>query len=194
MIVNSLSVTDALGRLARVDEPTAAGLGTVETPNQPTNYAYDVLGNLRQVNQGGQTRFFAYDSLNRLLRAKNPEQADNAVLSLTDAVTGHNGWTQGYSYDVAGNLTQRTDARGVTANYTYDNLNRNVTTTYANEPANQPVTPQVKRYYDGWRDGAFNGGAQLKGVLWQTETANTSQVTVSNLDNQIGRASCRERV
>jgi hypothetical protein len=37
-------------------------------------------GNLRKVEQGAQSRFFMYDSLGRLLRAKNPGQAANAGL------------------------------------------------------------------------------------------------------------------
>lgn len=39
-----------------------------------TDYFYDAAGNLRRVRQGGQTRFFGYDSLARLVRVKNPEQ------------------------------------------------------------------------------------------------------------------------
>src|SRR6185436_3590933 len=58
------SVTDVLGRLIRVDEPTTSGLGNdLDNPNQPTSYQYDLLGNLRKVTQGTQTRYFAYDSL-----------------------------------------------------------------------------------------------------------------------------------
>lgn len=47
------SITNALGQLTRVDEPTdASGLGAINTPNQPTFYSYDVLNNLINVNQG----------------------------------------------------------------------------------------------------------------------------------------------
>jgi hypothetical protein len=56
-----------------------------------TTYGYDVLGNLRKVDQVGQQRYFAYDSLSRLVRAKNPEQDAFAATSdfpaLTDYVT-----------------------------------------------------------------------------------------------------------
>src|SRR6185436_1372725 len=46
------SVTDALGRLARVDEPNSSNsLGDVSNPNQPTSYTYDVLDNLTGVAQ-----------------------------------------------------------------------------------------------------------------------------------------------
>jgi YD repeat-containing protein len=45
--------TDALGRLARVDEPDASGnLGAVSSPLQPTFYQYDALDNLVHITQG----------------------------------------------------------------------------------------------------------------------------------------------
>jgi len=86
------SVTDALGRLIEVVE--APG-----TLNLSTTYQYDVLGNLRQVTQGEQRRYFMYDSLSRLIRAKNPEQATNAGLALSDPVTGNSGWSMAYGYE-----------------------------------------------------------------------------------------------
>src|SRR6185369_6564544 len=58
------SITDALGRLARLDEPNSSNsLGDVSSPNQPTIYSYDVLDNLIGVTQGVQTRTYVYDSL-----------------------------------------------------------------------------------------------------------------------------------
>ncbi|MGE3468657.1 MAG: hypothetical protein AB7J13_17200, partial [Pyrinomonadaceae bacterium] len=50
------SITDGLGRLSRVDEPTTSGLGSVSSPNQYTEYGYDVFNNLLTVSQGSQTR------------------------------------------------------------------------------------------------------------------------------------------
>ena len=43
--------------------------------NYQTTYLYDVLDNLVKVTQGSQQRFFMYDSLKRLIRARNPEQS-----------------------------------------------------------------------------------------------------------------------
>jgi hypothetical protein len=57
------SIVDGLGRLKTVvEDPSVL--------NYSTNYTYDVLGNLLQVDQGGQHRFFTYDNLSRLKTAK----------------------------------------------------------------------------------------------------------------------------
>ncbi len=61
------SMTDALGRLTTIVE-APSGL------NHSTSYDYDVLGNLVHVTQGSQNLFFMYDSVSRLIRARNPEQ------------------------------------------------------------------------------------------------------------------------
>jgi RHS repeat-associated protein len=125
-------ITNALGQLKRVDEPTdATGLGSIDNPNQYTSYVYDTLNNLTTVNQGAQTRTFAYDSLSRLKQAINPESG-----------------TINYAYDNNNNLTTKTDARGVVTTYAYDALNRIKTRVYSNEPSGQTATPNVTYYYD----------------------------------------------
>jgi RHS repeat-associated protein len=140
------SITDASGRLIQViEDPTGTAL--------QTNYTYDVLNNLRKVEQGSQLRYFGYDSLSRVIRTRAIEQTVNAALNWTDPVTGYNGgWTTGVSYDINGNVTSRTDARNVTTTYGYDALNRNVTVRYSDG------TKDIDRHYDG----AING----KGRLW----------------------------
>src|ERR1051326_2514229 len=115
----------------------------------------DALDNLVKVTQGGQQRFFMYDSLKHLLRARNPEQGTVASLNLSDSITGNSAWSIGYQYDANGNLTQKTDARGVVSNYTYDALNRNTTLDYSDTTS---INPDVTRFYDG----AVNG----KGRFW----------------------------
>jgi RHS repeat-associated protein len=151
------SMSDALGRLTQVTEdPTTGGL------NYVTNYTYDALDNLRKVDQGGQVRFFMYDSLSRLIRAKNPEQAVGSVVSnMTDPLTGNSQWSLAYGYDNNGNLTARVDARDVTTNYTYDHLNRNIVTYYT-PPAGGGVgsTPDIRHYYDNTA-GGMNGLGRL---------------------------------
>ena len=102
------SMSDALDRVRRVDEPDGAGsLGTTTSPLQPTTYSYDAFGNLTSVTQGAQTRTFTYDSTSRLRSAANPE---NGTIT--------------YQYDDNGNVIVKTDARGVSAHYEYDSLNR----------------------------------------------------------------------
>ncbi|HEX8163947.1 MAG TPA: RHS repeat-associated core domain-containing protein [Pyrinomonadaceae bacterium] len=138
------SVSDALGRLASVTEaPGVTGYGFV------TNYAYDAMGNLRRVDQGGQLRFFMYDSLSRLIRAKNPEQtgsiaADADFPALTDATSGtpNGNWSMGYTYDANSNLYKRKDARNTVTTYGYDDLNRLIRTDYSDG------TPYTLNTYD----------------------------------------------
>ena len=123
---NRRSVTDALGRLARVDEPDVQGNLTLAT-----DYTYDVLNNLRIVQQGGQTRNFVYDALSRLTSASNPE---SGIVS--------------YDYDNNGNLKTKIDARNVMTTYVYDELNRVKTRSYAGETSGYQ-TPAVNYTYDG---------------------------------------------
>jgi RHS repeat-associated protein len=150
------STTDALGRLSQVVEDPA-GL------NYATSYLYDVQGNLAKVTQGAQTRFFLYDSLSRLIRAKNPEQDANANIALTDPLTGNSQWSLKYVYDSNGNLISKTDPRNVTANYSYDAINRNIYLSYSDG------TPTVERHYDF----AANG----KGRLYYGYSYNPHPVT-----------------
>ncbi|HEY9432819.1 MAG TPA: Ig-like domain-containing protein [Blastocatellia bacterium] len=178
-----ISQTDALGRLTKIWEvrspDAASGTVSVSFPNHPeitagyqTDYLYDALNNLRKVTQGAQTRWFAYDSLSRLIRAKNPEQEVNANpnMSYTDPVTDHNGWSMAYSYDANGILVSKTDARNITTTYGYDALNRNTTVSYSDS------TPGVTRTYDT--------AALGKGRLQKTETAGSmgSRVTINAYD------------
>ncbi|MGB7208884.1 MAG: RHS repeat-associated core domain-containing protein [Pyrinomonadaceae bacterium] len=142
------SVTNALGQLKRVDEANSSNqLGTVASPNQPTNYSYDILNNLTTVSQIGtstqqcggtittcsQTRTFVYDSLSRLKQANNPE---SGVIN--------------YLYDNNSNLTSKTDARNVVTNYIYDALNRVTQRNYTAPGglANYQATPNVTYTYD----------------------------------------------
>jgi RHS repeat-associated protein len=109
--------SDGLGRLASVMEPN----GNTNAPSMQTTYNYDALDNLTQVTQTGNgqdtprfSRQFFFDSLSRLVSAKNPE---TGVIS--------------YNYDADGNLIARilltvnTNIFGTYAlQYCYDALNR----------------------------------------------------------------------
>ena len=174
------SITDALGRLVRVDEPTDSGLGIISSPNQPTSYTYDVLGNLRKVEQGGQRRYFLYDSLSRLVRVRNPELGTNSNLNkASDALSDNNAdWSIGYSYDASGNLVSKTDPKGVVTNYlNYDALNRAQSRTYSGESSYQ--TPAVTYTYDVVPS---NSSAQYaKGKLTRVSSA-VSTTEYTNFD------------
>lgn len=155
------SVTDALGRLTAVYEDPA-GL------NYQTSYAYDVLGNLRQGTQGTQQRYFLYDSLARLLRARNPEQAVNTALNTAaDPISGNTAWSMSYAYDANGNLTAKTDARNVTTTYLYDNLNRVKQTNYSDG------TPYTLLTYDF----ATNGRGRFYANYESSTTGTINYVT-----------------
>src|SRR6185312_5623527 len=174
-----LSKTNALGQLTdaweiRSSDP-ASGTESVSFPEHAevtagyhTSYTYDVLGNLLTVAQGSQTRTFVYDSLSRLRSATNPESGTICYGTVSGAQCNADG------YDGNGNLIYKTDARGVRTNYGYDALNRNISVTYTNDPAN---TPAVSRTYDNPAAGA-NGLSRL----WKTETAGTSRTTVDEYD------------
>ncbi|MDQ3649588.1 MAG: hypothetical protein M3458_04765 [Acidobacteriota bacterium] len=163
------SVTDALGRLTSIVEDPHG------VPYQ-TDYTYDGLGNLRLVAQGLQRRYFMYDSLSRLLRASNPEQATNSALALNDPVTGHSQWSMQYVYDANGNLTARTDARNIVTTYAYDHVNRSTDIRYSDGPT------IIQRIYDS----AVNGRGRLRGTF-KYATAVTTQTAIDSYD-AMGRA------
>lgn len=135
-------VTDALGRVVRLDEPTASGLGSESTPNQKTEYTYDVLNNLVKVVQGSQERYFKYDSLSRLIRGKQAEQTPNSVYNLTDSVNTSGTWTHKIVYNSHGLVENASDARGVSATFSYDALNRLTLIDYSDS------TPDARYFYD----------------------------------------------
>lgn len=181
-----ISQTNGLGQLTDVWEIKSSDTSTVAVtfPNHAevafgykTSYAYDILDNLAKVTQGSQTRYFKYDSLSRLIRARNPEQGTNSALALTDAVTGNGQWSLGYEYDENGNLKKKTDARNVVTNYVYDALNRTTSRTYSNS------TPAVTYTYDG------ASVTYSKGRLTQVSTSATGFSSSTSYDafDQLGR-------
>jgi len=148
--------SDALGRLKSMWEIKGADSATEGvtfpghseiTAGYKTTYQYDALDNLTTVTQragtGGtlQTRSFVYDSLKRLTSVTNPESG------LTT-----------YVYDPSGNLINKTDARGITATFAYDALNRLTGDSYSSYPNGSAGSVYV---YDN-PDPSRNG----KGRLW----------------------------
>lgn len=178
------SVTDALGRLIRVDEPKkdTGELDISGSPYQSTNYTYDVLGNLLKVEQGVQTRTFVYDSLSRLTSATNPELGTATTYG-----------TINYTYDANGNLSTKLDPRGIRTDYTYDALNRVISRAYKTcqgQTCTSEGTPDVSFYYDG--KGLSSIPSNSKGALTKVYSS-VSETRYTGFD-VIGRVTSNEQV
>ena len=148
----------------------SGGYNASDISNNPfvTLYTYDALGNLLRVDQKGsaptdssqwRTRTFTYDSLSRLLTATNPESG-----------------TITYSYDLDGNLLQKTSpapnqtgTATQTVSYCYDELHRVTGKGYGAQSC--PLAPPVVTY-------AYDSGANAKGHLTSlTDQAGSASYT-----------------
>ena len=156
--VNRLYFSDALGRLAQVQENVTSWhnvtYGQSPQPTFTTAYGYDVLDDLTSVvAQSGQSRNFSYDSLKRLVYAYNPESG-----SIT------------YSYDTSSNLSTRTDANSTVLSFSaYDGMNRATGKSYSLAQGS-PVapTPSVSYTY-----GDAETSCNLRGLLMQVTASST---------------------
>ncbi len=179
----SRTVQDHLGRVIRADEPvpngTVAGeAGHADEPAQPTYFVYGNLGALIEIRQGPQRRLFAYDSLQRLIRQKLPEQEPNPDLVLADPETGNSQWSEGLEYDPTGNLVRQVNANGVVTESIFDDNDRLVSRTYSDG------TPALSFKYDLLP----NGRGQL------VESANSNSATrVLEIDRS-GNVTAAEQV
>jgi YD repeat-containing protein len=99
---------DGLGRLVKVFEQDATG-----ALSQNTDYTYDLMDRLTDVNQGGQLRKWKYDSLGRMLYDRIPEQ----TATINDGSGTY--WTTKYTYTDSNQVATRQDARGVITSYSY---------------------------------------------------------------------------
>jgi RHS repeat-associated protein len=131
--------TDALGRIYQVQDP----LGNI------TSYTHNALDDLTNVNQGGQTRSFSYNSLSQLTSETTPEA----------------GTTNFTSYDADGNLATKTDNRGVTTNCGYDADNHLIQKSYQNDPSG---TPTVTYTYATSPTASVTIGSWTSGTLTNT--------------------------
>lgn len=152
---------DGLGRMLDVLEPSGSGTA----PSLETDYTYDGIGNLLQVDQYGgakgnsqytdHQRFFSYDQLSRLIQAYNPESGwvcygTTPGYSGSTAGAAPNGSNCTEGYDADSNLLYKTDARAVTIHYSFDNLNRLTGKTYVAPSglAHYTATAPVSYTYD----------------------------------------------
>jgi RHS repeat-associated protein len=121
------NVSDGLGRVITVYEPDVTNGNSL---TQQTTFTYTVQDAVASVAQGVQTRTFNYDGMSRKTSETIPEAG-----------------TTSYQYNSFGLTTQRTDARGVITNYTYDTLNRLAQVSYNVGSTGVPATPQVTYTY-----------------------------------------------
>ena len=93
--------------------------------NKTTSYNYDLLGQLNLASSTQYTERWQQDSnYNRTNRVGNTSAVTNYVFGQGNRLTSTTGAeAKNFSYDVLGNLTQKTGYGG-TANYTYDDFNR----------------------------------------------------------------------
>lgn len=181
-------LTDALGRVIRVDEPNEAGqLGTdINSPAQPTSYLYDVLGNLTKITQGVQTREFKYDSLGQLIRQKQAEARavyNDAGTYVGPSSTGAK-WSDVFVYSTKGKIKDAYDARQVHAEFQYnDGLDRLTDIIYSDG------TPNVKYTYDQVRStGTYYNAGRLTEVATLVSTTNHTKQTIQAFDyDKMGR-------
>jgi YD repeat-containing protein len=153
---------DGLGRLVTVMEQDPAVGGA---PSIATNFTYDYLDHLTQVNQGGQTRAWKYDAAGRTLYERIPEQS----ATINDG-TGTM-WTCAYTYTNFDALATKTDARGAVITYAHDTMNRLTSVSYdTSHAAGVASTPNVIYNYD------TSNTSTTKGLLLSV-TAGTFQET-----------------
>jgi RHS repeat-associated protein len=151
--------TDALGRLKAVAEDPGG-------VNYSTTYTYNPMDELLKVTQGSQTRTYAWDTLQRMSSATNPESG-----------------TVSYGYDSNSNLTSRKDARNITTTYSYDNLNRLTGATY-----NDGVTPNVTYTYNTATNGQGLLGSVTSSAATDTVSSYDARGNVTGSSQKIGGA------
>lgn len=190
---NCDTTTDPVGK-ARKTCSDASGRRSmvVEDPGNlayNTYYCYNVLDEIAQINQGGtacsqggQSRTYSYDGIGRLTSSVTPE-AGMLCIGTVSA-----GSCQGNGYDTWGDLTTRTDARGVVTSYSYDSLNRLHQVTY-NVGTTGVVNPGTVTYSYGTNQSQDNNGRLISmtdGVGSESYTYDPYLGNVTGLTKTIG--------
>jgi RHS repeat-associated protein len=163
----SRRINDSLGRLKSVEEDPNGSIGTFVNSGglaYSTSYTYDSRDQLKSVIQGGRDRSFTYDPLGRLQTVVSPEMG----------AEGTPNGTITYSYDPAGNLISKFDARSVTTSLFYDIRNRVKKKTYSGV-----TTPEAVYCYDGDVSGDCAGAPtgtifNLKGRLTRVKSTEST--------------------
>ncbi|HEV2681742.1 MAG TPA: RHS repeat-associated core domain-containing protein [Rhodanobacter sp.] len=136
---------DGNGNLAH----TADGLGVQQKSSYDAlNRLFTTINNYNGTDTATQntSSVFAYDALDRLEGVSDPDGLNTSYdydgLSNPNVVHSPDTGTAPAVYDMAGNRTQLTDAKGVVSTYTYDALNRVTSISYADPTLN------VSYHYD----------------------------------------------
>ncbi len=189
---------DVLGELTSVVEPDpSTGQLTMET-----DYTLDGLGNITCIEQHGgasssgcsasssadatsssRVRRFFYDELSRLKAASIPEHMflpEHPPAQSCDVAQGSPNvptiWTDCFYYDANGNRTKRTDNRGVSVQFTFDQLNR----------VTSETSPTLANTY------SYDSGANGVGLL-ASETSGVQAASFYGYDplgNLVSQSSC----
>jgi RHS repeat-associated protein len=168
------------------------GTGVVATPMtpgvaMPTLYSYDALGNLLCVEQHGnvsgtgcssssasdatspwRVRRFTYDSLSRLLTAKNPESG-----------------TTTYQYDNDGNMISKVDGRGIGVTFGYEQLHRLTIKQYSDGSAPREY------YYDVTPPFAYSAPNHGASIGRLTHASNDVNAAYDPVYDPLGRVTAQ---
>ncbi len=168
------AVFDALNRLQQ----------TLGAQSQTAKFTYDSNGNLKTSidPKNHPASNFTYDALDRLTQVIAPNGAVTGYtvdgLGNTLGETSPDRGNLQATYDAAGNRKTRTDARGITANYTYDALNRLISVTY-------PTTGENVTYTYDTGTGCTNGIGHLCKVQDGAGSTTFAYDTKGNLTQQV---------
>ncbi|MCG6938443.1 MAG: RHS domain-containing protein [Gammaproteobacteria bacterium] len=137
--------TQANEQLSEMWSPDGTLDKVIDGKNIITDYSYDNLRRLTQINQdmagvspqtAAATTVFDYDVQDNLTRVTNPVNGETTYTydDLGNQLTRSSDDTglTVYTYDDAGNVKTMSDANGETINYTYDALNRLTSITTSN--------------------------------------------------------------
>ncbi|WP_348260991.1 RHS repeat-associated core domain-containing protein [Telmatobacter sp. DSM 110680] len=172
---------DAFGRTIETDESNSSGALTVNTC-----YGYDPADDLTSVAPLGATaRTYLYDLIGRITQAIDPESG-----TVNYYYTNSSG---GVCSGNAASVCRRTDARGITATYSYDAESRLGSMSYSDG-----TTPTINYYYDqvsyngltilngkGRRTGMSDGSGQS---AWSFDAAGdviSQRQTISGITNTV---------
>jgi RHS repeat-associated protein len=162
---------DNFGRLTSLNDPDA-GL---------TKYTYDIAGEvLSEQDAKGNTTTFTYDALGRTLTKIISEgtityqyDTKSHAIGALGSVTGINGNNQDFTYDNFGNLqttSEIIDGNNYITSYTYDAMNRPVTTTY---PSGFAIS------------NVYNVNGYLQAVNKTSDNSTIWQCTAKTVRNQV---------